>query len=276
MLQYAFPATASPAGGDLQLRDKTVVITGASSGIGRACAVLLARAGARLVLAGRRRDALEETADQAGGGAVIEADLAVPAGRELFCERVASEAPGIGALIHNAGVGIHAASFETDPDLARQLMALNFLAPVEITRRLLPLMQPGGSIVAINSIAGKVPIPGMGVYSASKHALGAYADILRMETAARGIHVLSVCPGYVTTPFVQNMLQGASLTALPGRIRFGITAERCAEAVLEGIRKRKRTVVVPRIGWALIAAERLFPAAIHGVMARHLSRRGER
>ncbi len=211
----------------------------------------------------------------AGGGSIIVADLATPEGLALFHQQVLDETPAIDVLIHNAGVGIQAASFETDPNLTTQLMALNFLAPVEITRRLLPLIRPGGSIVTISSIAGQVPIPGMGVYSASKHALNAYADILRMETADRGIHVLSVCPGYVSTPFIRNMLQGASPTALPGRSRFGITAEQCAEAVLDGIRKRKRTVVVPRLGWALIVAERLFPATVHGVMARHLSRRSE-
>ena len=260
----------------MQLRDKTVVITGASSGIGRACAIQFASAGARLVLSGRRRDALEETAALAGGGAIIEADLAAASGQARFCERVAQEAPAIDVLVQNAGVGIYARSFETDSNLASQLLALNFLAPVEITRKLLPAIRPRGSIVLVSSIAGKVPIPGMGVYSASKHALNAYADILRMEAATCEIHVLCVCPGYVSTPFVSNMLQGASPTALPGRGRFAITPEQCAQAILDGVRRRKRTVVVPRLGWALVAAERLFPRWIHGIMTRHVAGRSRR
>ena len=253
-----------------------MLVTGASSGIGRACAVRFARDGARLILTGRSRPALDETAAEAGGGSIVEADLATPTGLARFCNRILEQVPAIDVLVHNAGVGIYAPSYATDPERALELMALNFLAPVDITRRLLPLVPSGGSIVAISSIAGKVSLPGMAVYSASKHALNAYADILRMETNDRGIHVLSVCPGYVSTPFVRNMVQGASPTALPGRGSFGITAEQCAEAVHQGILKRKRTVVVPRIGWLLVAAERLFPSLTHSLMARQLSSGGEK
>ena len=230
-----------------------------------------ARDGASLILTGRDRAALEETAAEAGSGTIIEADLERPEDLLRFCDRVLDEAPAIDVLVHNAGVGIYAPSYATDSERALRLMALNFLAPVEITRRLIPLVPAGGSIVAVSSIAGKVSLPGMAVYCASKQALNAYANILRMETDGRGIQVLSVCPGYVKTPFVRNMLQGGSPKALPGRGRFGISAEQCAAAIHRGILKRKRTVVVPRMGWLLVAAERLFPAATHRLMTRHLS-----
>lgn len=253
-----------------------MLVTGASSGIGRACAVRFARDGARLILTGRSRPALDETAAEAGGGLIVEADLATPKGLARFCNRILEQVPAIDVLVHNAGVGIYAPSYATDPERALELMALNFLAPVDITRRLLPLVPSGGAIVAISSIVGKVSLPGMAVYSASKHALNAYADILRMETKDRRIHVLSVCPGYVSTPFVRNMVQGASPTTLPGRGSFGITAEQCAEAVHQGILKRKRTVVVPRIGWLLVAAERLFPSLTHSLVARQLSSGGKK
>lgn len=260
----------------MEFRGKTVLVTGASSGIGRACAVRFARDGSRLVLTGRDRAALEETAAEAGNGTIIQADLEIPEGLSRFCDRVLDGTRAIDVLVHNAGVGIYAPSYATDSESGRQLMALNFLAPVEITRRLLPLVPAGGSIVAVSSIVGKVALPGMAVYSASKHALNAYADVLRMETEGRGIHVLSVCPGYVTTPFIRNMLQGASPTKLPGRGRFGITAEQCAEAIHRGVLRRRRTVVVPRMGWLLVAAERLLPATTHRLMTRYLSRGGDR
>ena len=214
---------------------------------------------------------MEATAARAGNGTIIEADLERSEGLSRFCEQVLGETPAIDVLVHNAGVGIYAPSYATDSESGRQLMALNFLAPVEITRRLLPLVPAGGSIVAVSSIAGKVSLPGMAVYCASKHALNAYANVLRMETQGRGIHVLSVCPGYVTTPFVRNMLQGASPEALPGRGRFGISAEQCAEAIHRGILRRKRTVVVPRMGWLLVVSERLLPAATHRLMTWGLS-----
>ena len=223
-----------------------------------------------MVLTGRCREELEHTAAEAGGAVVIEADLAEGGSLDRFCDRILDEVPRIDILVHNAGVGIYAPSYATGPEGARDLMALNFLAPVEITRRLLSLVPDRGSVVMVSSIAGKVSLPGMSVYCASKHALNAYANVLRMETSDRSIHVLSVCPGYVATPFRANMLQGSASTAPPGRGRFGITAERCAQAIYAGVTRRKRTVVVPKLGWLLVGAMRLFPASLEGLLARKL------
>ncbi len=262
-------------GNDLQLQGKTVLITGASSGIGRACALRCARDGAKLILAGRRREALEEAAREAGGATVMTADLGTPEGPPGLCDQVLGTGRAIDVLVHSAGVGMYAPSFDSEPEPARALLALNFLAPVEINRRLLPLVPAGGSVVLVSSIAGKISLPGMAVYSASKHALNAYANVLRTEMRGRGIHVLSACPGYVSTPFTKNMLRGAAPAALPGRERFGISAEQCAEAILMGVIRRKRTVVVPRAGWLLVAAERLLPATAHALAARHLASRGD-
>ena len=253
-----------------ELRGKTALVTGASSGIGRACAIRLARDGANLVLGGRRREALEETANLAGGATIIEGDLTDPAALASFCARALEELESLDILVHNAGIGFLAPAFSSNPDHSRTLFALNFLAPVEITRQLLPLLRPGGSIVMVSSIAGKLSLPGMGVYVASKHALNAYANVLRTELRGRQIHVLAFCPGYVRTPFFGNMLEGATNKTPAGRGAFSLTAEQCAEAIRTGILKRKRTVVLPRLGWLMIAMERLFPASTHSVMARVL------
>ena len=209
----------------------------------------------------------------AGEAKTIQADLEEAASIGRFCDQVLEDSTPIDILVHNAGVGIYTPSYATDPQLAHRLMALNFLAPVEITRRLLPAMPNGGSIIAVSSIAGKVPVPGLGVYAASKHALIAYADILRMEVRKRDIHVMSVCPGYVNTPFAGNMLE--SNAEFPRTVRrFALTAERCAEAIHHGLARRKRTIVLPRAAWAMIAAERLFPGPVHRMLSRWAS--GER
>jgi short-subunit dehydrogenase len=220
------------------------------------------------VLGGRWREALEETADLIGGATIIEADLADPAALASFCSKVLDELDSLDILVHNAGIGVRAPAHATEPDHARDLMALNFLAPVEITRQLLPLIPPSGTIVMVSSIAGKLSLPGTGVYASSKHALNAYANILRVELREKGIHVLAFCPGYVSTPFLRNLLDGPSPKVPPGRGPFALTAEQCAEAVRTGILKRKRTLVLPRLGWLLIAAERLCPALIQGAMSR--------
>lgn len=255
----------------MQLQGKTVLVTGASSGIGRACAVRFARHGAKLVLTGRNPDALEETARACGGGLTIAADLTRPDSLSRLCTRVLEEVHSLDVLIHNAGVGIYAPAHATEPDSARRLVELNFLAPVEITRLLLPKFQAKSAIVLVNSIAGKTRLPGLGVYGASKHALLAWADILRMDLLDRGIHVMNFCPGYVATPFGDNMLQSAGARPRVSP-RIALTAEQCAKAIHRGLIKRKRTVVVPRVAWAFVAAERLIPGVLYRLLPR-LTRR---
>ncbi len=228
---------------------------------------MLAERGVRVVLTARRRAALEETARHAGGGEIIEADLEDPDSVAQLCDQVLATAPTLDLLVHNAGVGLYGPSYSTDPEYARRLMALNILAPVEITRRLLPSMPRGGTVVTVSSIAGMVPVPGLGIYSASKHALNAYADILRMETRRRGIRVMSVCPGPVDTEFKKNLLGHSRQPPNLGE-RFSISAEDCAQAIHRGLQKNKRTVVIPRINWTAVVAQRLFPTALHRLIAR--------
>ena len=188
---------------------------------------------------------------------------------QRFCTRILEETASLDVIVHNAGVGLYAPSYASDPQAVRSLMALNFHAPVEITRTLLPRMASGAAVVTVSSLAGKIPLPGLTLYSASKFALNAYADGLRMEVGALGIHVLNVCPCYVDTPFASNLLQGTAPPEIPGKRRFSVSAQECAEAIHAGLRRRERTIVLPRIGWLLVALERLFPAALHARMAQH-------
>ena len=275
MLHYAFSLAGRAVSGNfLQFREKTFLITGASSGIGRACAARFAAEGARLILTSRRRDALEAAAAQAGGAAaVIPADLTDANSAASLCERICADFPRLDGIVHSAGVGLYAPSYDSHPDKARRLLELNFLAPVEITRRLLPQIPDGGAVVTISSVAGKIPLPWLNLYSASKYALNAFSDGLRIELAERRIGVLNVCPCYVETPFQQNVLQGRVPANLAGDRMFKVTAEECAEAVVNGLRNGKRTIVVPRIGWLLVLAARLFPATVHGRMAQYKPRR---
>ncbi len=123
-------------------------------------------------------------------------------------------------------------------------------------------------MINISSIAGKVPLPWLTLYSASKYALNAYSDGLRVELGQAGIHVLCVCPGYVDTPFRENVLQGEIPEPVARQKLFMITAEQCAEATLDGLRRRKRTIVTPRIGWVLVVLARLLPGFLFARMAK--------
>ena len=253
---------------EMTFRGKTALVTGASSGIGGCCARLLAREGAQLLLVGRRAGALEAVARECGKARVLAADLADPASLSEFCDDVLAATGSLDIVVHCAGVGIRAPADATDPGQARRLIAVNLLAPVEITRRLKPAMAPNSTIVMVSSVAGKVALPGMAVYSASKHALNAYADALRAELRGSGVRVLCACPGFVRTPFGRNMLQGSTKVPLPGSERLAISPEQCAAAIVDAARKGRRTVVVPRHGWLLVAFERALPTAARAWMLR--------
>ena len=254
----------------MELTNKTVLITGASSGIGRATALALAREGARLILTARSREELEKVAREAAPAeaAVIPADLC---GRESLAQ-LSSEArrrfATIDILINCAGVGMYVPSYKADPDMMRRMFDLNLFAPVELTGKLLPAIPRGGAIVNVSSIGGKVPLPWLSLYSASKYALNGWSDALRMELDGRGIQVLCVCPGFVDTPFRRNVLTGEIPQTVNRQRTLMITAEECAEAILGGLRKGKHTVVTPRIGWGLIALVRLLPGVIFPRMSR--------
>ncbi len=249
---------------------KTALITGASSGIGRATALALGRVGVRLILTGRSRERLEEVAREVSPteAVVIPADLCDRASLEQLASEARGRCKTIDILINCAGVGMYVPSFDADPVMLRRLFELNFFAPVDLTARILPVIPRGGAVVHISSIGGKVPLPWLSLYSASKYALNGYSDGLRMELNGRGIQVMCVCPGFVETPFRDNVLVGKIPPAVNRQRRFKITAEECADAIVDGLRKGKRTVVTPRIGWVLVALVRLFPGVIFPRMAR--------
>ena len=251
-------------------RDKTVLITGASSGIGEALARALAAEGARLILTARSKDKLEALSRELAPADVtaIPAALCELSAIEKLCAEARRLFPALDILINNAGAALNAPSDDGPPDLAQRVFALNFFAPVELVRQLSPAIPEGGAVVNISSLAGKVPLPGVSLYCASKYALNAYSDGLRMELRRRGVHVLSVCPGYVDTAFTEHALGAESSPGSGGPRPFMITPEQCARATLDGLRRGKRTVVTPRIGWALIAFTRMLPGVVFGLMAR--------
>jgi len=254
----------------MQFAGKTILITGASSGIGRACARRFAQLGSKLVLTARSADLLDKLAAELAPVEThaIPADLTETASIAQLCDQALGRCGKIDILINCAGVGLYAPASKSDPEKVRYLMALNLLAPVELIRRLSPTMTAGSAIVNISSIGGKVPLPWLSVYTASKYALNGYSDALRTEVQSRGIQVLSMCPGFVETSFRENVLQGRIPALVAAQKRFLITAEQCADEVVEGLRAGKRTVVTPRIGWLLVLVARLFPAIVYGRMGR--------
>ena len=241
-------------------KNKVVIITGATSGIGEATAKRFGREGAVLLLAARSRGKLEALATELQGGgtrAVAQpTDVTVPAQLDALVERALREFGRIDILINNAGVGLFAPVETSREEAVRAMFETNFFAPLRAARAVIPAMrqQGGGQIINVSSVVGLIALPLLTTYSATKFALNALTDGLRAEVADDGIDVISVCPGRVKTSFQENVLQNVIREDRSG----GIGAERVAEAILKASRRRKRLVVVPAyLKWGIAVANAL-------------------
>ena len=238
---------------------KVVLITGASEGIGAACAQELRKRGARLALVARSETKLRNVAGPED--LILPGDLTRAHDRERVVREALAQFGRIDILINNAGAGLYAPSWQAPMDQVRYMYELNFFAPLEMTQLVVPGMRARreGMIVNVASIAGKVTLPWLTLYSASKYALGSLTDGLRMELRRDGIHTITVCPGYVSTAFQDHVLTGQPPEHVRRTKWFKITPERCARDIVAGIERRARTIVTPSSGWAFVVLERLFP-----------------
>ena len=251
----------------MRIDGKVTIITGASEGLGAACAAEFARAGARLSLAAR----CEEGLRRAGGpDALITAgDLTLEETRRAVVERTIERFGAVDILINNAGVGIYRRSWSTPMDEARRMWELNFFTALRMAQLVAPHMceRGAGTVVNVSSIAGKFTLPWLPLYSASKGALGAWTEALRMELGRDGIHAMLVCPGYVKTDFHRHAMGGGPPGKVAAGKRFAISPEECARAIRRGVERDARTVMAPRSGWLLVAARMLFPGLVERALA---------
>lgn len=251
----------------MRIDGKVVLITGASEGIGAACAAEFAASGAKLALNARNLEKLQASAPK--DALMVPGDLTNDADRRSVVERTLAHYGEIDILINNAGVGYYQASWEMPMDEVRYLMEVNFFAPLAMTQLVVPAMRTrrSGMIVNVGSIGGKVPLPWMPVYTMSKYAVGAMTDCQRVELKGSGIRTMVVCPGYVQTNFQKNVRYGQTPPRIQKARRFAISAETCALAIRRGVEREARTVVTPRSGWLFVIAMRLFPSLVESKMA---------
>lgn len=228
----------------IELKDKVVVITGASSGIGEASARAFGRAGARVVLAARRAERLEAVADEVrASGAealVVAADLARLADAQQLIQRTLDRFGRIDLLFNNAGFGRLDWLENLDPvkDI-EALVTVNVLGVVQTTRQALPVMirQRSGHVINMASVAGLIATPTYTVYAATKFAVRGFTEALRREAAPWGIRVSLICPGGVATEFgVAARISRRTKTATPRWLR--LTADDVARAVVDLARRR--------------------------------------
>jgi short-subunit dehydrogenase len=251
-----------------------VLLTGASSGIGRALALELARAGAKQVLVARQLDKLEEVRSEieslGGEAAVCAGDVTDPTVCQIALERCRDHYRGIDVLINNAGVGGLGRFDEASPERLQQIINVNFVAVAEWTRATLPDLREGSNplIVNMGSILGHRGIPFFSEYCASKFALRGFHESLRPELARDGVDMLLVTPGSTDTEFYDNAIDGRK--PLPWARSGAVSAEAVAVATVRAMRKGKREIIPNTQGRMLVWANRLCPWLVDRMMVKYV------
>ncbi len=266
----------------MNFKNKTVVITGASSGIGRGLAIALALQDANLVLGARNTESLEETAQlcrQSGSTAIaVTTDVTNPSACQKLIEHAVDTFGGIDCLVNNAGASFICRFDEiSDLSIFEQVMRVNFLGAVYCTHAALPhLKQSQGLLVAISSLCGKAGVPTRSGYVASKHALQGFFDTVRIELLETGVDVLVVSPGFVATDIQQRSLKGDG--TLWGQSYSDdniqtMSLEKCIQLILEGMSGRKREVVMTTKGKLIQLAKLIAPRLVDRVTRQTIAKR---
>lgn len=257
---------------------KTIIITGASSGIGEALAKEYAKRQFNLVLAARDIDKLHKLTSNLEGveALCVKTDVS----KEDDCKRLIDETIAkfgkIDILINNAGISMRALFEDVDLNVIRELMNVNFWGTVYCTKYALPyILQQKGSIVGIISVAGHIGLPGRTGYSASKYAVRGFLDALRVENLKKGLHVLVVAPG-----FTRSNIRKVALTAdgsrqgeTPRNEDKMMTSEMVAKIIAIGIEKRKRSMILTFVeGKLTVFLAKWLPSLIDKLSFNHIAK----
>jgi short-subunit dehydrogenase len=256
------------------LQGRRLLITGASSGIGRAVAEQAARAGARLAVVARSADKLDALARElaARGADVtpIRADVTCPDDRRRLLAAAVERYDGLDALINNAGVGSFGHFAEGTEAILRQVMEVNFFAPAELIRLAIPVLARGRqpAIVNVSSMCGRRGVPAWSEYSASKFALCGLTEALRAEMVRFDIDVLLVVPGLTRTELDRHLLRNE------GRMKIdfakGVPVEAVAAGILRSLHKNRTETVLGRDARWLLWLNRVVPRLVDYFMARRV------
>jgi short-subunit dehydrogenase len=263
------------------MKDRRIILTGASEGIGRALALELAARGARLALAARDRERLDtlvhECRTRGGEAVAVPTDVTNQQDLEWLVAETVKSFGGIDAVVHNAGITMWS-RFDALRDLGiiERLIEVNYLAPVRLTALTLPhLKQSRGLIVAIASLSGLTGVPERSGYAASKHAMIGFFDSLRIELAGSGVDVSVVAPDFVVSEIHKRAIgpDGEPLGSSPMVQAKIMTADQCAARIVRAMEKRERLVLMSARGkwgrWLKLLA----PSLIDRLAARAIRQR---
>ncbi len=253
-------------------KEKVVLVTGGSSGLGRAIADAFADAGAKIVIAALEADAVDEAAKefrQRGADALgVHADITRQEDVDSLFAQTLDRFGRLDVLVNNAGRSMRGKLLDTTAEQFRNLMELNLVALVRCTRAALPhLLVQRGHVVNIGSLASKSAARWVGAYPATKFAVAAYSQQLRLELAPEGLHVLLVCPGPIARDHprlyplegMENLPERARRAG--GGVKVGAVAPpKIAKAIVRACERRKPEIVLPAKARLLFAISQLWPS----------------
>ena len=255
-----------------------VVITGASSGIGEACAMAFASKGANIVIAARNMDKLNAVAEKIRKIGVevlsVKCDVSVKEDCNNLMERAISKFGKIDVLINNAGISMRAIFNDMELDVLEKVMAVNFYGTVYCTKYALPhILKTKGSVVGVSSIAGYVGLPARTGYSASKYAMQGFLDALRTENLKTGLHVMVACPGFTASNIRNTALSadGSAQGETPRDEAKMMTAEEVANYIVSGVEKKKRRLVLTSQGKMVVFLSKFFPKFVEKQVFNHMA-----
>lgn len=242
-------------------RHKHVLITGASSGIGREMALQLAAAGASLYLAARRMEQLEEV-KKACNNTVCQLfylDLENSESIVQLVQQLQQQQVQLDMVVHNAGISQRSLAVETPVEVDRRIMEINFFGPVQLTKQVLPLLAPGAHQAVVSSMVGLMGFPLRSAYAASKHALHGFFESMQVENPDMKISI--ICPGRIQTGISRNALTAAGTPhnhSDSGQAN-GMPVEKCVKQILRAIEKNKKLTLVGGKELLLLRIKKYFP-----------------
>ena len=259
----------------MEFKDKVIMITGASSGIGRALAIAFSQEGARIILASRRPEELEKVKQECANPKfhqVLTLDLTFP---DVLVDnvRLMEEQFGrIDILVNNGGITQRSLIKDTSMAVVRKIMETNYFAGVALTKAVLPGMieRKSGNIIFISSLTGKFGTALRSIYASSKHAVLGFADALRAEVWEDGIKVHAIMPGFVRTNASLNALtgDGSKHATMDKTTEKGMSAEECAEGILKAVKAGKEEVIISGKEQIMVYLKRFSPGLFTKVIRK--------
>ena len=261
-------------------KNKVVVITGGSDGIGKALIDALVPLGAKIATCGRNADKLQKLSQQYPGNTLhtVVADVSNYNDCKKFIHSVIVTFGGIDILINNAGISMRALLQDVDVEVIKKVMSINFEGTVHCTKLALDsIIKRKGTVVGISSIAGYRGLPGRTGYSASKFAVNGFLEALRVELFDTGVHVMWVCPGFTASNIRNAALikDGSQQGQTPLDEQSLMTAAECATMTIKAIEKRKRTLIYTVADKRTVWLNKLFPGLMDKLVRNHYFKDGK-